>query len=124
MIAIHGTTAGSRRLARVAGATLLALAPCVAAAIWGPKLCGRALMSIGFARPGAAMAGEGAWISYELALQGRWAEAVAAFGPAPGTAYDRGTALVPSGRYEDAVEAFDAALAFDPEDEDARHERP
>lgn len=102
---------------------LLLLVPCAALVAYGPGALGHALFSAGFRAEGARLMGNAGWRGYTLARDGRYVEAAAAFGDKPAFAYDRGNALVHAARYEDALDAYDDALAADPEDADARYNR-
>ena len=104
-------------------ALLLVLVPCAALVAFGPALLGHALFALGFRGEGARLMGDAGWRGYTLAREGRYIEAAAVFGDKPAFAYDRGNALVRAGRYDDALDAYDDALAADPEDADARYNR-
>lgn len=104
-------------------AVLLALVPCAALVVFGPAALGHALFAAGFRAEGARLMGDPGWRGYMLAREGRYLEAARAFGDKPVFAYDRGNALVRAARYEDALDAYDDAIAADPEDADARYNR-
>lgn len=83
---------------------------------------GRALYDVGLPRVAAVLLGADGWRAAALFARGRFEEAAEAFdrvGP-EGEPYNRGTALARAGRLRQAVEALEAALERDPNDEDAR----
>lgn len=85
----------------------------------GPQLAGRALLTLGFPSAAARIFADPAWAGVASYEAGRWPEAAEAFARDSASAYDLGNALALSGRYAEAVAAYDAALAADPDDEDA-----
>lgn len=101
-------------------AACLALVLCGAVVLCGPLVVGHFLFALGYRQTAAPFLGNAGWRGYALAREGRYAEAVAAFGKAPANAYDRGNSLVKTGRYKEALDAYDDAIEADPEDSDAR----
>lgn len=83
---------------------------------------GRALFHAGAPGLAALILDGAAWDAAALYHRGRHAEAAEAFRAQdfPGQLYDMGTALARAGSLNEAAEALDAALARDPNDEDAR----
>jgi Ca-activated chloride channel family protein len=65
------------------------------------------------------MFGDPAWKGSAFIASGRWREAATAFAGDPASAYNHGVALARTGRIEEAIAAFDRALAVHPDDEDA-----
>jgi Ca-activated chloride channel family protein len=65
------------------------------------------------------------WKATALYRAGRYDQAAQLFGTlqGPDADYNRGNALAQAGRLEDAIKAYDSALAQDPEMEDARYNR-
>lgn len=101
-------------------ALILAIAPlCVALILFGPRLAAHALLSAGLASPAAALFDDPAWKGAALYAAGRWKEAAEAFAREPISAYNLGNALARDGRFEEAIAAFDRALAANANDEDA-----
>ena len=104
-------------------AAILVLVPCAALVVVGPLVLGHVLFALGFKAEASRFLGDPGWRGYMLAREGRYLEAAKAFGPGVVNAYDRGNALVRAGLYHDALDAYDDALAADPEDEDARYNK-
>ncbi len=102
---------------------MLLLVPAVALVMAGPLAIGHLLFALGFRAAAAPLMRDPGWRGYELGRAGDWVDAARAFGTAPSHAYDRGVALTRAGLYEQALDAYDAALEADPEDEDARHNK-
>lgn len=102
---------------------LLSIVPAVALVLAGPLIVGHALFALGLRGAAAPLMRDPGWRGYELGRAGDWLAAAQAFGPKPSNAYDRGVALTRAGLYEKALDAYDDALAADPEDEDARHNK-
>jgi Ca-activated chloride channel family protein len=104
-------------------AIVLAAAAAVLVAATPPERIGRTLYHAG--APGLAglfLDGQ-VWDGATLYAQGRFAEAAAAFRSAPFASadYDRGTALARAGSLPEAIDALEAALTQNPNDEDARY---
>jgi tetratricopeptide (TPR) repeat protein len=112
-----------RRAALIMLVSLLALAGGLLADARGQ--IGRLLLSAGFPSVAAELIEAPTWRGAALYEAGRWQEAAAAFAQADGPArdYNRGNALARAGRLSEAVAAYDAALAADPDDDDARANR-
>lgn len=100
--------------------TALCLVPVSTLVVAGPPLLGHALFALGFPAASAPLLRDPGWRGYRLARSGDYAAAAKAFGPAPVNAYNRGNALAHAGLFKQALDAYDAALDADPEDEDAR----
>ncbi|WP_442755847.1 tetratricopeptide repeat protein [Methylocystis sp. JAN1] len=101
-------------------ALLLAIAPvCVAFALFGPQMAGRALLSLGFATAAARIFDDPAWKGAALYAASRWGEAADAFANDPASDYNLGNALARAGRFDEAIAAFGRALAAHPDDGDA-----
>lgn len=103
---------------------VLALLLCGAlSATDGRERIGRAIYDAGAPRLAAFLLGGAAWRGAALYGDGRYPEAAESFTAAafPGQLYDLGGALARSGKLKEAAETFDAALARDPNDEDARY---
>lgn len=110
---------GARTLA--AGLALLGLC-----ALAVPRATvGRALLAAGLPGLAARIADDPGWRGTALYAAGRYAEAAAAFGEARGraAAYNRGNALARAGDLPGALAAYEAVLARDPGNEDARANR-
>ena len=101
-------------------AALVALAPLTGLYVAGRPAIGHFLFSLGFPAASARFFDDPAWKGFAFYAGGRWNEAADAFGPAPGFAYNRGDALARAGRYAEAIEAFETAIAVDPDNDDAR----
>jgi len=104
-----------RRLA----AALAILPAFVALSVSGQQLAGRALLALGFPSAAAEILKEAGWKGTALYAAGRWSEAANLFAGDGANAYNLGNALARGGRIEDAIAAYDRALAADPGDEDA-----
>lgn len=85
-----------------------------------PAALARLLLAAGLPGPAAAISGDPAWRGTALYAAGRYKEAAEAFAGFP---YNRGNALALSGDLKGALMAYDAALARDPADEDAKANR-
>lgn len=101
------------------------LAALIASALVATDLrerAGRALYHAGAPGLAALLLDGAAWDAAALYHRGHHAEAAEAFRAQefPGQLYDMGTALARAGRLKEASETLDAALARDPNDEDAR----
>ncbi|WP_020179713.1 tetratricopeptide repeat protein [Methylopila sp. M107] len=83
---------------------------------------GRALYHAGLPGVASVVLGGPVWKGAALYDDGRYQEAAEAFGAADFSAkdYDVATALARAGRLKEAADAYDAALALDPNDDDAR----
>ena len=111
--------------ARVAGIALASAGILGLALVSEPRTSlGRTLMSLGL--PGAALLvlDDPAWRGPALYEAGRYDEAIAVF-QAGGrrNAYNLGNALARSGDYQGALDAYDAALQYNPRDADAQANR-
>lgn len=62
-----------------------------------------------------------AWKGSALYEGGNYDAAASTFSATPGADYNRGNALAKAGKLEEAVSAYEAALARDPKDADAQH---
>jgi Ca-activated chloride channel family protein len=101
-------------------ALLLATASiCAAFVLFGPQAAGHALLALGFPSAAARVFDDAAWKAASLSAAGRWNEAAAVFATNAASAYNLGHALARAGRYEEAIAAFDGALAADAGDVDA-----
>jgi len=101
-------------------AYVLAIAPiCAALVLFGPQVAAHALLSLGFASTAARVFDDPAWKGAAHYAAGRWNEAAEAFAADAASAYNLGDALARAGRYEEAIAAFDRALAANADDEDA-----
>lgn len=101
-------------------ALLIAIAPLgVSLVLFGPQFAGHALLSLGLPSAAAGMFSEPAWKGAAFAASERWREAETAFAADPASAYNHGVALARTGRFAEAIAAFDRALAAHPDDEDA-----
>jgi Ca-activated chloride channel homolog len=101
-------------------ALFLAVAPlCVALILFGGQILGHALLSMGLASAAARVFDQQDWKGVAFFAAGEWSEAAQAFSANPENAYNLGGALARAGRFEDAVDAFDRALAAHPDDADA-----
>lgn len=101
-------------------ARFLAIAPvCVALALFGPQIAAHALLSLGFASAAACFFDDPDWRAAALSSAGRWDAAGEIYARDEARAYNLGTALAHAGRFDDALAAFERALAAHPDDEDA-----
>ncbi|SFU99144.1 hypothetical protein SAMN02799631_03698 [Methylobacterium sp. 174MFSha1.1] len=85
-----------------------------------PAALARLLLGAGMPGPAAGISDDPAWRGTALYAAGRYAEAAEAFASFP---YNRGNALALAGDLKGALKAYDAALARDPADEDAKANR-
>ncbi|AWB21616.1 hypothetical protein DA075_12385 [Methylobacterium currus] len=85
-----------------------------------PAALARLLLGAGLPGLAAQVSDDPAWRGTALYAAGRYAEAAAAFAGSP---YNRGNALALAGDLKGALAAYDAALARDPADEDAKANR-
>lgn len=104
-------------------ALLASLAAAVMVAATPAERVGRALLSMGWPGAAGSFLDGAVWDGATLYAQGRFAEAAEAFRTAPFAAadYDRGTSLARAGDLAGAVEALEAALYRNPNDQDARY---
>lgn len=101
-------------------ALALVIAPvCVALVLFGPQIAAHALLSLGLPSSAARLFGDPAWKGAALYADGRWNDAADAFAQDWASAYNLGNALARAGRYEEAIAAFDRALAVNADDVDA-----
>jgi Ca-activated chloride channel family protein len=102
-----------------------AVAALALAAFAGAERIGRALLSAGQPALAAPLLADPAWKAVALYEAGEPDAAAATFRTAGGAsaAYNLGNALARSGRWKEAVTAYDVALARDPDDADARTNR-
>ncbi|ACA15904.1 Tetratricopeptide TPR_2 repeat protein [Methylobacterium sp. 4-46] len=86
---------------------------------------GRALLAAGLPGLAVRVADDPGWRGTALYAAGRYREAAEAFGQARGraAAYNRGNALAMAGDLDGALKAYEALLARDPGNEDARANR-
>lgn len=101
---------------------LILLTGCSADAWWTPDQQAQRLFDAGEFADAAERFEDPMWQGVAWFRGGEFERAVSSFGLA-GAHFNRGTALFMLGRYNDAIEAYDAALALDPRDEDARFNR-
>ncbi|MGE0212723.1 MAG: tetratricopeptide repeat protein [Parvibaculaceae bacterium] len=107
-------------------ATLALLAACLALAFLfgGTGPFGRLLLAAGAPEMALPLLGDPHWKGVALYRLGRNEEAVQSLRVAGEPAfYNRGNALVRSGRYEEALTLYDAHLFRHPQDADAAHNR-
>jgi Ca-activated chloride channel family protein len=96
------------------------LLPMVGASLAGRDTSARLMLSAGLDTPSA-------WLAQDLNLKGRahyaagnWEEAAEMFGRAgPDASYNLGNALAKAGRFNEAIKAYNTALEYDPNDQDA-----
>ncbi len=83
---------------------------------------GRGLLSAGFPNAAAAFFVDPAWKGIAYYSAHKWKKAAEAFRQSrdPEANYDLGNALAQSGQYVAAIDAYDAALAWDPDNIDAQ----
>lgn len=83
---------------------------------------GRLLLSAGFPGAAAAVMSDPAWKGMAYYSEHRWADAAEAFrsSRSPGSNYNLGNALAQAGKYSAAIDAYVVAVAWNPEDVDAR----
>ena len=86
---------------------------------------GRLLLRAGFPGAAAAIMSDPAWKGMAYYSEHKWADAAEAFrqSRSPGSNYNLGNALAQEGQYAAAVDAYVVALAWNPEDIDARTNR-
>ncbi|MCF4124033.1 tetratricopeptide repeat protein [Methylobacterium sp. SyP6R] len=85
-----------------------------------PAALARLLLGAGMPGLAARVSDDPAWRGTALYAAGRYAEAAQAFSKSP---YNRGNALARAGELKGALAAYEAALARDPSDEDAKANR-
>ncbi|WP_180982502.1 tetratricopeptide repeat protein [Methylocella silvestris] len=102
---------------------LLIGAPLAGLYVWGRPVAGHLLFVLGFPSAAAEFFQDSSWKGTALYSAGRWSEAAQAFGATPENAYNRGNAFARDGRYAEAVKAYEAAISFDPDNEDAAANR-
>lgn len=83
---------------------------------------GRRLLSAGFPNAAAALLSDPAWKGIAYYSAHKWKEAAEAFrrSRSPEANYNLGNALAQEGQYIAAIDAYDAALAWNPDDIDAQ----
>ncbi|WP_282607005.1 tetratricopeptide repeat protein [Pelagibius sp. Alg239-R121] len=85
---------------------------------------GRLALSLGYPAFAAPLLDDPFWKGVALYRQGRYEEAVTALRAAgPSGYYDRGNALVHAGRFNEAIEVYDAHIYRMPHDDDAHVNR-
>lgn len=110
--------------ARAAGLALAAIGILGLATVSQPRTnLGRALMGLGLPGAAAAILDDPAWRGPALYQAGRYDEAAALFRSGRRNAYNLGNALAKAGDYQGALDAYDAALQFNPRDADAQANR-
>lgn len=114
-----------RRSARLAGIALAGAGLLGLALVSQPRNgLGRLLIGVGLPGAAAAVLSDPAWRGPALYEAGRYGEAAAVFRDGGRrNAYNLGNALARLGDYAGAVDAYDAALQFNPRDADARANR-
>jgi tetratricopeptide (TPR) repeat protein len=112
-------------LARAAGLALAGAAILGLALVSQPRTgLGRMLMGIGLPNAAVAILADPAWRGPALYQAGRFDEAAALFREGGRrNAYNLGNALAKAGDLRGAVEAYDAALQYNPRDADAQANR-
>jgi Ca-activated chloride channel family protein len=91
------------------------------AAVSGPESIGRLFLKAGLPSFALPLLNDDAWRGIALYRLERFEEAAEAFRLAgPSSGYDRGTALAKARKFELAVQTFEAVLARDPGDVDAK----
>ncbi len=90
---------------------------------WRPDQQGAADLARGDSAAAAQKFEDPAWKAAALYKSGDYSGAGAAFSRLPGGDYNRGNALARAGRLEEAVAAYDKALAAEPDDADAKFNR-
>jgi len=80
---------------------------------------GRLALALGLTGPARLILADPAWQATAAARAGDHAAAARSFALAPGGDYNAGVALARDGRYAAALEAFDRAVAADPDDREA-----
>ncbi len=95
------------------------IAPLAGLFFAGRPAIGHGFFSLGFPAAAARYFDDPAAKGVAYYAAGLWNEAVASFGPGVENAYNRGDALARAGRYAEALEAFETAIAADPDNEDA-----
>lgn len=105
----------------VTRAALLIVMVCLIAQVYlfGFDLTGRLLFSAGLYDESAYLFRDPVWKGVSLYFSGRWTDAAESFAQDSASSYNMGNALARAGRYEDAIEAYERALASDPGDLDA-----
>ncbi len=87
----------------------------------GPLILGQMALSLNQPKVAAGLLNEPYWQGIALYRQGRYLDAAEAFRQAgPSASFNRGNALAQAGHYADALAAFDAVIARDPTDQEAR----
>lgn len=86
---------------------------------------GRLLLSAGFPGAAAAVMSDPAWKGVAYYSEHKWEDAAEAFrqSRSPGSNYNLGNALAQAGQYSAAIDAYVIAVAWNPEDVDARTNR-
>lgn len=90
----------------------------------GPAPFGRLALSLGYPALAAELLDDPFWKGVARFREGRYDEAVASLRAAgPDGYYDRGNALAYAGRFNEAIEIYDAHIFRKPHDEDAQVNR-
>ena len=103
---------------------LILLTASGAIALDGPAPFGRLALSLGYPSLAAPLLDDPFWKGVAFYRQGRYEEAVAALRAAgPAGYYNRGNALARIGRFNEAIEVYDAHIYRAPHDDDAHVNR-
>lgn len=103
---------------------LLVLFAAGAFTLEGPAAYGRVAARLGLPALGEALADDAAQQGIFAHQRGAWEDAAELFRAAgAGSTYNRADALARAGRYEASIQAYDAVLARDPADDEARANR-
>lgn len=103
---------------------LILLTASGAIALDGPAPFGRLALSLGYPSLAAPLLDDPFWKGVAFYRQGRYEEAVAALRAAgPAGYYNRGNALARIGRFNEAIEVYDAHIYRVPHDDDAHVNR-
>lgn len=109
---------------KLALAILILLTGAAAIALDGLAPFGRLALSFGYPALAEPLLDDPHWKGIALYRQGRYEEAVAALRAAgPSGYYERGNALAQAGRFNEAIEVYDAHIYRVPNDDDAHFNR-